>query len=35
LLQADIAFPWVVCDEKHHYRGVITQADVLHYLANS
>ncbi|MGR4990029.1 EAL domain-containing protein [Vibrio rotiferianus] len=35
LLQADIAFPWVVCDEKHHYRGVITQGDVLHYLANS
>jgi predicted transcriptional regulator len=35
LLQANISFPWVVCDENHYFRGVITQDDILYYLANS
>ncbi|MDF2154253.1 EAL domain-containing protein [Vibrio sp. CAU 1672] len=34
LIQAGVEFPWVVCDENHHFRGLITQEDVLSYLAS-
>ncbi|MGU3842369.1 hypothetical protein ACVZHT_12155, partial [Vibrio diabolicus] len=34
LIKTGIRFPWVLCDEKEEYRGVLTQEDELKYLAS-
>ncbi|HHF3121948.1 TPA: EAL domain-containing protein [Vibrio diabolicus] len=34
LIKTGIRFPWVLCDEKEEYRGVLTQEDALKYLAS-
>ncbi|MDW2110896.1 EAL domain-containing protein, partial [Vibrio sp. 2089] len=34
LIKAGIGFPWILCDAKEEYRGLLTQDDALQYLAS-
>jgi len=34
LVKARVKFPWILCDSQNEYRGLLTQEDVLGYLAS-
>ncbi|WP_444495197.1 EAL domain-containing protein [Vibrio sp. YIC-376] len=34
LVKAEVTFPWILCDSDEKYRGLLTQEDVLKYLAS-
>ncbi|WP_039984238.1 EAL domain-containing protein [Vibrio owensii] len=34
LVKAGTKFPWILCDSQNEYRGLLTQEDVLNYLAS-